>query len=564
MVASAQDTERKRPEAWKDLVYGGRFMDRFLSSPVRNELTSDTWGVDAVKPRDILNSIEHPDWSYWGGHVQQIGDVYHFYVCRWPEKHPKGHMGWWDAEVVHTVGPKPWGPFQPVKVIGRGYNPEVYQNQDGSYALYVHHPTYFKDKKLEPGAHAHGTWYIAQSLLGPWTTKEFVFDVRGRRIIDGLSNISFSQREDGSILAVCRGGGIWVNKTGLSTWEQVSNRRVYPGVEGRFEDPVIWKTHVQYHMIVNDWLGRIAWYLRSQDGFDWKVEPGEAYAPGIDRYEDGSSLDWYKYERLKFQQDKYGRPLLAYFAVIDYSKWEDKPNDIHNSKNIAIPITVERLITVLNREPIGPDTKTIRLKVSAEPGFDPHKDMDIASLRFGASEEVNFGHGCKVISSQADGKDLILSFNGKGNGFTADNFAGKLLGKTANGKLLFGYARLPGVSYGDAFLSADLPVAEEVNGQLKLSVKVKNYGLSASKTDNLDVRIFSGSVEKNLKLYVPALPPHQETTLAASIKSKLDPGLKYQVKITTAQQKTPLYESEQHKHAPLLHIGVASVDRKVN
>ena len=38
----------------------------------------------------------------------------------------------------------------------------------------------------------------------------------------------------------------------------------------------------------------------------------------------------------------------------------------------------------------------------------------------------------------------ILIFDGKANGISDRNFAGKLLGKTNEGKLLFGYARLPG------------------------------------------------------------------------------------------------------------------------
>jgi hypothetical protein len=34
-------------------------------------------------------------------------------------------------------------------------------------------------------------------------------------------------------------------------------------------------------MIVNDWLGRIAYYLRSKDGIHWVVDPGEAYTPEL-------------------------------------------------------------------------------------------------------------------------------------------------------------------------------------------------------------------------------------------------------------------------------------------
>ncbi len=180
--------------------------------------------------------------------------------------------------------------------------------------------------------------------------------------------------------------------------------------------------------------------------------------------------------------------------------------------------------------------------------------MDIAALRFGASEEVNYGGGCKVISAKADGKNLILTFGGKGNGFTADNFAGKLLGKTSTGKLLFGYSKLPGVTYGNAFLSADMPLVHVANRMLTFSVNVKNYGLSASKAGDLSVRIYSGDIEQHIKLTVPALAPHQETKLTTSIKSRLNPSLKYRVKITAPQQKTPLFETGPHKKAPLLKI----------
>ncbi len=540
----AQDTKRPRPEAWNDLVYGGRFMDRFLPSPVRNELTSDTWGVDAVKPRDISIGIEHPDWSYWGGNIKKVDDTYHLFVCRWPESHPKGHMAWGGSDVVRATAPNPWGPFTPVQEIGKGHNPEIYRTQDGSYALYL----------------ING-YYHAPSITGPWTRKTFTFEPRGRRIVEGLSNLSFAPREDGSVVMVCRGGGIWVSADGLGPWEQVSNRRAYPDVQGAFEDPVIWKTNVQYHMIVNDWRGRIAWYLRSKDGFDWKVEPGEAYLPGIDRYEDGTTVDWYKYERLKVLQDGHGRAFQASFAVIDYSKWEDKASDIHSSKYITIPLTVGRLITVLNKEAMGPKTKTILVKVSAEPGFDPQRELDLASLRFGASDEVNYGRGCKVLNSKADGKDLVLVFDGRGNGFTAESFAGKLLGKAASGKLLFGYARLPGVTYGGAFLSSDMPALQLESGSLNVRMNVKNVGLSTSKAGKLNVRIYSGATGQALTFDIPALAPHQATILTTSVKSKLDPSLTYRARVTTSQQRTPLFETEEHKKAPLISIGVTSAAR---
>ena len=49
--------------------------------------------------------------------------------------------------------------------------------------------------------------------------------------------------------------------------------------------------------------------------------------------------------------------------------------------------------------------------------------------------------------SEASGKSLVVLFDAAGHGFTDDNFAAKLIGKNSQGKLLFGYARLPGVDY---------------------------------------------------------------------------------------------------------------------
>ena len=65
----AQITERERPEEWENLVYGGRFMDRFLPIPVMGTLSTDTWGAENVVPRYVENGIEDNEWSYWGGNA---------------------------------------------------------------------------------------------------------------------------------------------------------------------------------------------------------------------------------------------------------------------------------------------------------------------------------------------------------------------------------------------------------------------------------------------------------------------------------------------------------------
>jgi hypothetical protein len=64
-------------------------------------------------------------------------------------------------------------------------------------------------------------------------------------------------------------------------------------------------------------------------------------------------------------------------------------------------------------------------------------------LRLGADEVVNFGNGCKAQRTERSGKDLTVVFDGAGNGITEKNFTAKLLGRNSQGRLLFGYAKLP-------------------------------------------------------------------------------------------------------------------------
>ncbi|WP_299547319.1 hypothetical protein [Seonamhaeicola sp.] len=71
LLLQVQDVKRSRPTDWDGLVYGGRFMDRFLPLPDVGELRSDVWGADAVKPRHINNGLEDNIWSYWGKKIQE-------------------------------------------------------------------------------------------------------------------------------------------------------------------------------------------------------------------------------------------------------------------------------------------------------------------------------------------------------------------------------------------------------------------------------------------------------------------------------------------------------------
>lgn len=430
---SQEAVERERPLEWDRLVHGGRFMDRFEPSKAIAPLTSECWGYDTVKPRDVKNGIEDGGYSYWGGNIRKDeSGKFHLFVARWPEKAEGGHFYWAQSDVCHAVSDSREGPFVPVEVLGKGHNPEVFRCADGSWCVYV-------------------IWgcFRAPSLNGPWK-REGQLPMTGT---DGKwtgddSNFSFCEREDGSVLAISRHGHIWISPDGIQPFAKQSDKSIYPALDvDTFEDPVIWKDHVQYNVIVNDWKGRIAYHLVSADGFHWETRPGEAYRPGISVVDTGSCLvtnNWFKYERMKVLQDGHGRAVQANFAVIDSQKWEDRGGDNHSSKNITIPLNPGRLAQLLPRRNAG---EPCRVRIKAETGFAPAKDVDCASLRFGNPDDVAYGRGVAPTGQRADKDDLIVEFPPVA---LAGQFA-KVLGRENNGRLLFC----------DMRVAAPSPVAQE-------------------------------------------------------------------------------------------------------
>lgn len=489
-------TERERPEEWKSLVVGAQFKDRFLHMPVGTKTSKDNWGADAVMNRYIDNGIEDKERSYWCGTILHKDNRYHMYVVGWPESSEKGHMEWPNSIVYHTISDKPEGPYSIIDTIGAGHNAELFQAKDGTYVIFV-----------------TGGSYRSKSHMGPWKFEKMSFDPRDRKIIEGLSNLTFAKREDGSQLMVCRGGGVWFSEDGLSTFYQVTDKRVYPAIEGEFEDPVVWKDEVQYHLIVNDWYGRIAFYQRSKDGVNWVTDPGEAYVPGIARHADGEVEDWFKFERIKVLQDKYGRAYQANFAVIDTIKWEDLGNDKYSSKHIMIPLNKGVLLRMLNKTMPKNGKDEVRLLIRKEEGFDPVKDIDLSSLRFGISEEVNFGRGSKALRIDKHTDGAVVTFAAEGHQLNNEDFAPKLIGKDKRGELLFGFTRVPWITYEAAILSSRKPVVTADNGNLQAEVKIENFGIKSSKKGRL--KLFVGAASERLlgEQVIPALKSYESNSI---------------------------------------------------
>ena len=468
------------------LVKGGAYIDRFLPMKPNAPLRSDVWGADAVKPRDASNGVEDAKYSYWCTSVVKAPDgKYHNFVVRWLESSPKGHGEWPNSNVVHAIGDGPTGPFKIVEEIGKGHNVTAYQAKDGTWILYI-----------------IGGCYRGPSLNGPWTRGKLDFDTRGRPGVD-MTNLTFAQRSDGSYLMVSRRGEIWVSKDGnQDPYHRVSNGSAFPPVRAaRFEDPVVWKDDVQYNLIVNDWFGRAAYYLRSRDGVRWDWDQGLAYAPGIFRHEDGKIEDWHKIERPRVIQDERGRATHMLFAVIDSPKNEDKPNDNHSSKAIAVGVSPPR--TVLVRK----QGDRFLIALEAENGFDPVKDVDPASLRFGAPSRVDFGKTSAPLSTQVNGTRLIAEFSATDCGFQPSDRTAKLLARDRKGGLVFGYAALPDEPAEYPMLSAHGSVKAEPikGGKRELTVQVENFGLAKSAATKVSLRIRDNGREP--AAFTAPLPP---------------------------------------------------------
>jgi hypothetical protein len=497
------------------LVPGGAFIDRILPLPVPNALRSDTWGGTNVRPRVVENGLEDPAWHYWCMSVHRETDgLYHMFAVRWPENDPRGFNAWTDSRVVCATSALPTGPFAVKQEIGPGHNVMCYRAKDRSYVLYV-----------------IGGGYHASSVDGPWSKFPIQYDHRGTQETDlgpniNLSNHAFTLREDGSVLMVSRLGTVWISEDGLKPFRKITRESMYPKIPGHFEDPIVWRDEVQYHLIVNDFWGRTAFYLRSPDGVNWNWDQGKAYDVEVVRHPDGSKEGWHKLERPNVLQDDHGRAIVLYLAAMDAPKDMDHCADGHSSKILALPLAVERRLELISGRSAKDSNGPVQLKILAEPGFDP-ASVDVASLRFGPSKEVNTGKGAKALKAHVTKDGLTVTFESMGGEFAPTDPVAKLLGKTKDGDLVLGYVRTPGHPGLTAILSPQPP---RITAPDTLVVPVDNFGLKQSAPTSVKVTLRGEGIEPiTVTALVPALKPYAGTEVTLRMDPKLVSGKQLQV-----------------------------------
>jgi hypothetical protein len=359
------------------------FTDYFKPVPIVCPPTSNTWGDNAVIPRDTCNGLEdtsgtptvRPKWMYWDGKILRGADGrYHMFADRWP--HANGMGDWVNSETIHATSTALLGPYvdqgyafndgPDVNKPHKGHNVTASELPDGTYCLIVNEIVPF-------------TVFTATSLDGPWKNRGHAqFDTNGVQISIPQpgdqhleSNVSFVVRHDGIFELIQRHGIIATSATLMGPYKIQKPTTTYPAgqtppsnlatifpnrpkhlstaagapqtpesVYVYAEDPIIWYSGGQYHVVYNYPDDRIAYHLTSVDGIhDW-TDQGLAFDPRdgqkLFSNEDGSVTRWYNVERPNVIMEN-GHVAYFTFAVSDVFKMGISGSSNNNTKVIVVP-----------------------------------------------------------------------------------------------------------------------------------------------------------------------------------------------------------------------------------
>ena len=369
------------------------FINYFQPTPTTCSLTTNAWGCTAtgstppncvsgqgVVPRDTCNGIESstnpPGYYYWDGTVILAPDgTYHLFA------EPMGRLAGVQPGLAgfgsHSCrrGKSALGPYTDKGYAysnssfgsdpHHGHNSQVVTLLNGTYAMIVSEVVPF-------------TIFTASSLDGPWTPCSGS-PGSGLSVPSGFggntsyaSNVSLVVRPDGNFEITQRHGLIALSTSGICgpyKAQQPTNTypsseaipsqysaSIYPNrqkhsdpmgpstVESTYtvaEDPVIWYSGGQYHVLYDYPGDRVGYHLTSTDGIHNWTDQGLAYDPRyaqqIFSYTDGTVDHWYKMERPNVLVEN-GLITHVTFAVADVNKDNQIPAGTnHGSKVIVVP-----------------------------------------------------------------------------------------------------------------------------------------------------------------------------------------------------------------------------------
>lgn len=363
-----------------------QFMDCFLPMPIVEELKTDCWGADSVGPRDQGNGLEDRDmstYSYWDGGIlkDDVSGKYYMFASRWDQE--SGHSGWKHSNAIYATSDNFYGPYEDHGPIDgdageAGHNVFPFElSETDPLRVEGYKYAIVTSDSYKNSWQVNGAIHVAKSLNGPWENLGIMQGAQTNTNGLNKSNICIIVRPDGTYETINRNGDIWTADQIKGPWK-IESEKLWWKVEGmptnNMEDPIMWYSDGLYHVVVNEWNAREAYYMTSENGLTgWVRHSGIAYTPKdtFMSYTNGTLNNWTKLERPNVYVED-GELKAMTFAVIDAQKEVDFGYDTHGSKIVIIPFDGQSLKEFAK-------TNVYVDPLVARDGIDPIEDSTIQS-----------------------------------------------------------------------------------------------------------------------------------------------------------------------------------------
>lgn len=276
----------------------------------------------SLRPAVKNGGFKMDGYILWCPSVIKVGDTYHLFASRWPDKY--GLAGWTKySEIVRATSKNLYGPYTFQEVViqkrqgywdnDRAHNPKIVK-AGNKYVLY------YISSANETG------YAFADKITGPWT--------RIDSVAMPFSNPAPLVRKDGSVYVFGRKS---INNIRIAQAYEASvfnadyhllnkGDNLLPS-NNQLEDPTIWWASGQYNVIVSDFGGLATGISKngaqyySHDGIHYHLVTKEpVYTKKVD-YDDGTSFTFRRRERpFVFVDDKGSVTALFTACLTDKDK----------------------------------------------------------------------------------------------------------------------------------------------------------------------------------------------------------------------------------------------------
>ncbi|MEE1945285.1 glycoside hydrolase family protein [Pedobacter sp. KR3-3] len=253
---------------------------------------------DAMQPAVKNGGFKMEGYILWCPSVIKVGDTYHLFASRWPEKYGLG--GWTTySEIVRATSKNLYGPYEFKEVViqkrpdfwdnDRAHNPKIVKAGDTFVLYYI--------------SSANETGYAySKSITGPWT--------RIDKLAMPFSNPAPLVKKDGSVYVFGRKS---VDNIRIAqAYQAPAFNGIYTLVNDQYnllpdknqlEDPTIWWAKNQYNVILSDFRGdatgtpKNGAQYASKDGINYVLVSKESIYTKTVTYDDGTEQTFRRRER---------------------------------------------------------------------------------------------------------------------------------------------------------------------------------------------------------------------------------------------------------------------------